>query len=78
MVALIISFGLGVFTFLLYLIQSHYFENNILTAAVAAVSVMLVSFLLYQTIVEGYFEKRIRLIYKNIYNVKRGGPVREK
>ena len=78
MVALIISFGLGVFTFLLYLIQSHYFENNILTAAVAALSVMLVSFLLYQTIVEGYFEKRIRLIYKNIYNVKRGGPVREK
>lgn len=78
MVALAISIGLGVFTFLLYLIQSQFFENNYLTAAVAAVSVMVVSFLLYKTIVEGYFEKRIKLIYKNIYNVKRGGPVREK
>lgn len=78
MVALAISIGLGVFTFLLYLIQSHYFENNYWTAAVAAVSVMLVSFLLYKSIVEGYFEKRIKLIYKNIYNVKRGGPIHEK
>lgn len=78
MVALIISFGLGVFTFLLYFLQSQFLDNSIWASAVISVLVIIVSFLLYKTIIEGYFENRIKLIYKNIYNVKRGGPVREK
>ena len=78
MVALIISFGLGVFTFLLYFLQSQFLDNSIWAAALISALVIIVSFLLYKIIIEGYFENRIKLIYKNIYNVKRGGPVREK
>jgi two-component system phosphate regulon sensor histidine kinase PhoR len=78
MVALIISFGLGAFTFLLYLFQSRFLDNSVWAAALISVLVIIVSFLLYKIIIEGYFENRIKLIYKNIYNVKRGGPVREK
>lgn len=78
MVALIISFGLGVFTFLLYFLQSQFLDNSIWAAALISVLVIIVSFLLYKLVIEGYFENRIKLIYKNIYNVKRGGPVREK
>ena len=77
-VALIISFGLGVFTFLLYFLQSQFLDNSIWAAALISALVIIVSFLLYKIIIEGYFENRIKLIYKNIYNVKRGGPVREK
>lgn len=77
-VALIISFGLGVFTFLLYFLQSQFLDNSIWAAALISTLVIIVSFLLYKIIIEGYFENRIKLIYKNIYNVKRGGPVREK
>lgn len=78
MVALVISLGLGAFTFLLYFIQSRFLENSIWAAALISMLVIVISFLLYKIVIEGYFENRIKLIYKNIYNVKRGGPVREK
>ncbi len=78
MVALVISLGLGAFTFLLYFIQSRFLDNSIWAAALISMLVIVISFLLYKIVIEGYFENRIKLIYKNIYNVKRGGPVREK
>lgn len=78
MMALVISLGLGAFTFLLYFLQEQFFHDNLWSAILAAVLVVLAVLLLYKFVVEDYFEQRVKLIYKNIYNVKRVGHLRTK
>ena len=60
------------------LVASTALNNFLLASLIGALVVIASSLILYYSVVERYFENRIKLIYKNIYQVKRGGPIRAK
>jgi two-component system phosphate regulon sensor histidine kinase PhoR len=77
-VAILSSLGLGVVAFVSFYFAYSFLNNFLLASLIGALVVIASALILYYSVVERYFENRIKLIYKNIYQVKRGGPIRAK
>ena len=77
LIAVIISVGMGIFAFLSIVIFNAFLSFTwAIIAAAIAISVAL--FLVYLLVVEVYFNRKIRLIYRNIHRVKRSGNIESK
>ena len=77
-IALLFALGLSLATIGLNFVFQEILDSDTWAVVGTATFVFIISIIIYFAVVEGYFENRIKLIYKNIYRVKRAGPVRKK
>jgi len=77
LIAVIISLGMGLFGFLLFYLFKGFLSLNWAILA-SAVTMSIVLFLVYLLVVEVYFNRKIKLIYRNIHRVKRNGKKENK